>query len=329
MKKALFIAQRIHDIYSPKDQEVATELVDIYAPIMGPKEVLADKSILKDMQIMLTGWGAPKLDKQFLESAPNLEAVFYGAGTVRHILTDAFWDRDIVICSAWAANAIPVAEYTLAHVLLALKQTFQFAEYYRKNKNWGLSGKDVCGAFGGKVGIISLGMIGRKMVEHLQYLNIKVLAYDPFIAKDEAERLGIQLATMEEIFSSCNVVSLHAPLLDETRGMIRGSHLEMMQPHTTFINTARGGLVNEPEMVEVLKRRKDLQAVLDVTDPEPIPEDSDIWNLPNVFVTPHIAGSMGEECFRMGRIMIEELRRYLAGRPLRWPLARQQVKRMA
>ena len=328
-KKALFISARTDDIYSPQDQEEAAELVDIYGPTISAKEAKCKPDVLKGMQIMLTGWGAPVLDECFLNAAPNLEAVLYGAGSVRYMLTDAFWRRNIVICSAWAANALPVAEFSLAHILLGLKQNFQAVNFYHTQRKHGYPGKDVHGAYGGRVGIISLGMIGRKMVEHLTHFNVKLLAYDPVVGKSEADRLGVELVSLEDIFKTCQVVSLHAPLLDETRGMIRGEHFRMMQTNATFLNTARGGLVNEPQMIEVLKERPDLHAVLDVTDPEPPVKDSPLWDLPNVLLTPHIAGSQGHECFRMGRYMIEELRRYLAGQPLRWPLARKQVKRMA
>lgn len=327
-KKALFISSRTNDIFSPQDQVEAAGLVDVYAPTMTAKQALADSSVLKDMQILLTGWGAPMLDEAFLDAAPNLEAVLYGAGSVRHIITDAFWRRNIVICSAWAANAIPVSEFTLAQILLGLKQTFQAAGYFHEHRN-GYPGQHVHGAYGGSVGIISLGMIGRRMVEHLNHFNVNLLAYDPIISKSEAKRLGVTLVDLDELFKSCQVVSLHAPLLEETRGMIRGEHLRLMQPNATFINTARGALVNEPEMIQVLQERPDLHAALDVTDPEPPAKDSPLWGLPNVFLTPHIAGSQGQECYRLGRYMLEDLRRYLAGQPLRWPLARNQVKQMA
>lgn len=325
----MFITSRTDDIYSPQDRQEAAELVDIYGPPMTADEALANAPALKDMQLLLTGWGAPVLDEAFLDAAPNLEAILYAAGSVRHILTDAFWRRNIVICSAWAANAIPVAEYTLAHVLLGLKQSFQAASYYKANRTLNYPGKRVHGAFGGSVGIISLGMIGRKMVEHLHHFNVKLLAHDPIISRAEADRLNVTLVSLDEVFRSCQVVSLHAPLLDETRLMIRGKHLQMMQPYTTFINTARGALVDEAEMIQVLRERPDLHAVIDVTYPEPPAMDSPLWGLPNILLTPHIAGSLGQECYRLGRYMIEEMRRYLAGQPLRWPLTRKQVSRMA
>ena len=97
-----------------------------------------------------------------------------------------------------------------------------------------------------------------------------------------------------------------------------------MKPYSTFINTSRGAVIRENEMIEVLRQRPDLWAVLDVTYPEPPPPDSPLYTLPNVLLTPHIAGSMGEECRRQGRYMIEELERYLAGQPLSWAVTKEK-----
>lgn len=328
-KKALFICNSTDVIYSPQDQQEASDLLDIYAPTMTSQQVQKDPSVLEDMQILLTGWGAPRLDEAFLDAAPKLEAVFYGAGSVRYMLTDAFWHREVTLCSAWAANAIPVAEFAAAQVILGLKQAYHAANYYRSSRQFNYAGNGIYGTYDGKVGIISLGMIGRLVVEHLHHFNIKLLAYDPIISRTEADRLNVTLVDLDEIFRACHVVSLHAPLLDETRRMIRGRHLELMQPNTTFINTARGALVAEDEMIDVLGRRPDLHALLDVTYPEPPAGDSPLWELPNVLLTPHVAGSQGRECFRMGRYMIEELRRYLADQPLHWSLTRKQISHMA
>jgi len=145
------------------------------------------------------------------------------------------------------------------------------------------------------------------------------------IAKD----LNVQLCSLETLFEQCDVVSLHTPWLKETEGMITGKHIASMKPGATFINTSRGAIVNEPEMINVLKERPDLFAVLDVTYPEPPQPGSDLYTLPNVILTPHIAGSMNGECRRMGRYMVEELQRYLSGQPLQWQITKERAAIMA
>jgi len=269
-----------------------------------------------------------RLDEDFLAAAPNLKAVFYAAGSIRGFATDAVWDREIVICSAWAANAVPVSEYTLAQILFSLKRGWHHALTIKREQRW-TKQATVPGAYDSTVGIISLGMIGRLVVERLRPFDVKIVAYDPFVSEETAADLGVELCGLEDLFKRADVVSLHTPKLPETLGMITGAHLASMREGATFINTARGAIVRETEMIEVLQGRPDLCAILDVTDPEPPVEGSPLYALPNVILTPHIAGSMDTECRRMARYMIEDYKRYLAGEPLLWQISREKAKTLA
>jgi phosphoglycerate dehydrogenase-like enzyme len=159
--------------------------------------------------------------------------------------------------------------------------------------------------------------------------QLEVVAYDPFLSADEARRLNVRSVDLAELFRISDVVSLHTPLLPETRDLVTGAHIESMCQGATLINTARGAIVREAELVAVLERRPDLQAVLDVTDPEPPLPGSPLLHLPNVVRTPHIAGAIGPERRRLGRGMVEELRRYVRGKPLRWEVRREQIEHMA
>jgi phosphoglycerate dehydrogenase-like enzyme len=172
-------------------------------------------------------------------------------------------------------------------------------------------------------------MVGRLVRERLRPFDLRVVAYDPFVTPEEAHVLGVDLMSLEDLFASSDVVSLHVPLLPETEGMILGSHLASMKRNATLINTSRGAVVREAEMVEVLGERPDLWAVLDVTHPEPPEPDSRLYNRPNVVLTPHIAGSLGNECRRMGRLVVDELRRYVAGEPLKHEITRERAALMA
>jgi phosphoglycerate dehydrogenase-like enzyme len=232
-------------------------------------------------------------------------------------LTPTIWGRDIAVTSAYAANAIPVAEYTLATILFSLKHGWSLSRQTVMERRFP-SRDGAPGAYGSLVGLISLGMIARTLLKLLAPLDLKLIAYDPVVSSEEAARLGVELVSLEEVFRRSQVVSLHSPLFPETRGMVTGSHLSLMPPGATFINTARGQLVNEPEMIKVLSRRPDLRAVLDVTDDEPPAADSPLYSMPNVTLTPHIAGSVGAECRRMGAYMVRELERFLSGRPMHW-----------
>jgi len=329
MKKSLFISNMTSKVYDPQVAGMIGGLVDVYEPPMSRETVAQDPSILADLQVLFTSWNPPVLDEAFLAAAPKLEAVFCAAGSIREFVTEAFWESGAVVCSAWAANAIPVAEFSLAQILLGLKQTHRAATLYRQQIVHSEITPHILGNYKSKVGIISLGMIGRLVAEYLKRFDVQVLAYDPCVSEAEARDAGVILTDLDEIFRSCQVISLHTPWLKETEGLIRGRHLSLMPPGGTFINTARGAIVDEDELAHIFKERSDLSAVMDVTIKEPLPKDSPLWSLPNVILTPHIAGSVGRECYRLGRYMLEELQHYLADEPLKWAITRDKAAVMA
>lgn len=318
--KALFVLDEpaYQMTYGPEERQRIAEMVDLVGPPMTREALKANPEALRDVQILLSGWGAPLLDEVTLNAAPALEAVFYAAGAVSGWMTQAVWDRGIVVSSAYGANAIPVAEFALAATVLSLKHAWRLVCETRAEGSNLIPRDDVPGCYGSTVGIISLGVSGRTFRKLLRSLDVRVLAYDPYLTESEEELLDVETVPLIELFRRSDVVSLHAPLLSETVGMITGEHLEAMKPGATFINTARGGIVRHDELVEVAQRRPDLQFVLDVTDPEPLTPGSPLYTLDNVVLTPHIAGSVGRECRRMGRYMVEELKRYLAGEVLQW-----------
>jgi phosphoglycerate dehydrogenase-like enzyme len=330
MPKGLFLLNpdAYDKIYGPPEREAIRARVDITAPLQTAASVAENPEVLADVEMIFSGWGMAELTEAFLEAAPHLEAVFYGAGSIRYFATDAAWDRGIIITSSYAANAVPVSEYTLAQILLSLKRTWYYACRIKEEQRWIPKGP-VPGAFETTVGLISLGKVGRLVAERLKPFDLEVLAYDPYVPAEDAEALGVELVDLDAIFERADVVSLHAPKLPETLGMITGAHLAAMKERATFINTARGAIVREGEMIEVLKTRPDLYAVLDVTDPEPPLPDSPLYTLSNVILTPHIAGSLSEECRRMGQTVVAELKRYLAGEPLQWSISREQAKILA
>ena len=315
-------------IYGSEHQIEIGRRVRLLAPPMSREEALQRPDLLAEADVIFSGWGAPKCDAPFLEAAPRLKAIFYGAGSIRYFTTDALWARGITVASAYAMNAVPVAEYTLAAVLMSLKNFWKQA--YGAKQLGCFPGRPPCaGAYGSRVGLISLGMIGRLVRERLRPFDLEVLAYDPFVTPEQATVLGIEMVGLEDIFQRCDVVSLHTPWLKETEGMIQGRHFEMMKTHATFLNTARGAVVREAEMIEVLKQRPDLTAWLDVTYPEPPAEDSPLWTLPNVILTPHVAGSQDRECRRMGRLMIDEFDRWSRGEKMKWAISREKAALLA
>ena len=330
MLKGIFVlgTENYEKIYGPEEQAAIRQYVNIDMPPQTPEAVATNPAIMQDVEVMFSGWGGPVMDRAFLDSAPDLKVVFYGAGSVRQLVTDAFWAREIQITSAAAANAVPVSEYTLSQILFCLKRGWYYVLESKRTAQW-VRRVPVAGGYGSVVGLVSLGLIGQRVAELLKAFDIRVIAYDPFVSAATAALLNVKMVDLDTVFRQADVVSLHTPWLDETVGMITGAHFAMMKTDAAFINTARGAIVRETEMIEVLQDRPDLYVILDVTWPEPPETGSLLYSLPNVILTPHIAGAMDRECWRMGRYMVDELARYVRGEPLRYAITREQFARLA
>ncbi|MCE0496843.1 MAG: hydroxyacid dehydrogenase [Methylacidiphilales bacterium] len=315
-------------IYGSEERASISSRVKILDHLITPQSYEASSEIWPEVEMIFSGWGMVPMDETFFRRFPKLKVVFYGAGTVRSFVTDAFWKSKIRLTNAALANAVPVSEFTLSQILLALKHAWQKAFFIRKHKKFPPLSLPP-GTYHTTVGLISLGIIGRLVAERLQHFDLNVVAYDPLFPPQEAEKLNVKLLSLEKVFRVSNVVSCHAPVLKETERMIRRRHFESMKPGATFINTARGAVVDEGEMIHVLKERPDLFAILDVSEPMPPDEGSPLYALENVMLTPQIAGSLGSECRRMGKLMIEELDRFLSGKPLRYEIDEERFQSMA
>lgn len=310
IRAAYVLSEEGYDrIYGPAQRAAIGELCGGEVPFVVGHSVVREESRLADVEVILSGWGAPVMDEEFCARVPRLRAVLYAAGAVTGFVTPALKHRGVLVTSAAAANAIPVAEYTLAAIHFSLKRGWQFLRSPRPMTD---RLDDVPGGYRSTVGLLSLGMIGRLVSERLKDTDVRVLAYDPYASTQDAEQLGVRLVDLPELFGA-DVVSIHAPLTEQTRHLVNRHLLASMKERATLINTARGAVVDHDALAAVLTARPDLQAVLDVTDPEPLPEESPLLTLPNVVLTPHIAGSLGPECHRMADMMVDELRRYASG----------------
>ncbi len=328
--RAIYIvdAEMFPLVFGPAEQSDLASRLQFVAPPLTAAQV-ARGGAFDDVTIMLSSWSPPVLDDAMLGRFPNLRAIFHAAGSVKPFVTDAVWRRGIRVSSAAQVNAIPVAEFTLSQIIFCLKHGWQRVHEVRTGTHFRREDDAVPGTCGATLGLLSLGHTGRLVAERLQSLDATVLAYDPYFPVARAQELGVTLCDLDEVFARSDVVSCHTPLLAETAGMIRGRHFALMPRGASFINTARGAIVDETEMVAVFARRPDLCAVLDVTWPEPPPPDSPLRALPNIVLTPHIAGSLGREYRRIGRMMVDEVTRYLAGEPLQGEIRPEQIPLIA
>lgn len=316
------------DVYPSDVIESIRRIADLAHPSLTAAQLSDDPDALRTCDVLLTGWGAPVIDDHLLARAPRLRAILHAAGSVKNIVTEATWERDIAVVSAAAANAEPVAEITAAQIVLAARGVPASRRAYRDVRSLSAA-KAARGATGQVVGLLALGEIGQRVAERLGGSSLTLLAHDPFADAAEASKLGVELVSLEDLFERSDVTSLHAPLLPATTGMINRGLLERMPYGATLINTARGGLIDEEALVEVLRGRSDLTALLDVTVEEPPTADSALWTLENIELTPHVAGSMGTDRSAMGRLVASELARIAEGRPLQHRVTREAFNRLA
>jgi len=304
--KAAFLnrsEQSINYVYSPEQLQEIAGLTDLRSGVASAADV--DNGLLRDTEVLFSTWGMPALNDGQLDKMPSLKAVFYAAGA-----TDAFarplFARDIKVFSAWQANATPVAEFCLAQILLGLKGYFRTSRLFNSPEGFGHANVGP-GVYGETVALIGAGAISNRLQELLRPFEVKVI-----VIPSRKEKRTISL---EEAFATAQVISNHLPNRDDNVGVINGKMFRSMRPGAVFINTGRGRQVNEKEMIEVLEERPDLTALLDVTYPEPPEPGSKLYTLPNVRLSPHIAGSLNDEVKRMSRFMIDEYKRFAAGEP--------------
>jgi len=297
----------------------------------------ADPSVaaaLARADVLLTCWGCPPITAEHLAWMPRLRAIVHGAGTVKGHVTQDCWDAGLLVSTAADANAVPVAEYTVAMITLAGKRVFAVIDDARTAagraghlQDFGLQ-EARSGLYRTVVGLIGASRVGRATAELLRAFDVEVLLADPTITDADAADLGATLVEVDELMQRSEIVSLHAPNIPATRHLIDARRLGLMRDGTTLINTSRGALLDHDALIAETRTGR-LWAILDVTDPEPLPADSPLWDTPNVVVTPHIAGSNGGEIHRMGASAVEEIARLAAGLPLAHSITEAQVATQA
>ncbi len=298
----------------------------LYPHVVGA-DLAAHAPHLRDLEAIFSTWGMPRLEAAQLDLLPNLKIVFYAAGSVQGFARP-FLERGIQVVSAWQANGVPVAEFTLGQILLANKGYFQNSRAFLSPEHRRTAPHGP-GNFGASAALLGAGAIGRMVIELLRPFHLKILVFDPFLEDADAISLGVQKVTLDEAFARANVVSNHLANLPQTVKLLREEYFAALPPGATFINTGRGATVDEEGLIRVLKARPDLTALLDVTHPEPPIAGSPLYSLPNVQLSSHIAGSLGDEVVRMADYVIEEFTRWQRGDALRYSVTLEMLKTMA
>ena len=288
------------------------------------------RDLLRDADACVTSWGAPPMTAELLDAAPNLKLVVHAAGSVKPIVSDAVWARGIQVTSGAYAIAVTVAEHTLGLMLSALKRSYWLNDIAHRG---GWRDDAECGKivelYGVTIGIVGAGHVGRHVIKLLRNFEVEILLYDPFVSSDEARALGAaKVEQIDELMQRSHVVSLHAPNLPETRHLVNARNLRLLRDGALLINTARGALIDEQALYEEARTGR-ITVCLDVTDPEPPAAEDPLRHLPNVILTPHVAGTVTNGLGRLGALACTELERFFAGQPLLYPVRQQDLARMA
>ncbi len=302
---AIFLCEmddKIDYVYSKEQQKEIAEITNLMPGRLCSENF--DSMDLSELEVIFSTWGMINFSEEQLAKMPKLKAVFYAAGA-----TDAFarplLSRGIKLSSAWKANAIPVAEFALAQILLAMKNYFRNTAACTAPDVQKPTGP---GIYGETVALIGAGAISKKLQELLKPFKLNVI-----IVPSRPERRTVSL---EEVFRTAYVVSNHLPNREDNCKVITKEMFASMRHGATFINTGRGAQVDEAGMIEVFKARPDLTALLDVTWPEPPEAGSELYALPNIHLTSHIAGSMNDEVHRMADYAITDYKHFANGEAL-------------
>ncbi len=310
MKTALFSnsPQRLEAVYGAGRRERLAGETDLLPEIVTQENFTRLAPRLAEVEAIFCTWGMFSFSEENFRCMPNLRAVFHAAGA-----TDAFarpfLRRDIALFSAWQANAVPVAEFAVAQIMLSMKGYFRNTRGVNSPEGWRAK-VDAPGAFGETVGLIGDGAIAQRVRAELERHDLSVL----MMHSKPAERV----ISLEELFRRAYVVSNHLPDRDDNKKIITGDHFRSMRPGAAFVNTGRGGQVDEEAMIEVLRERPDITALLDVTEPEPPVPGSPLYTLPNVWLSSHIAGAQHQEWLRLADWMLDEFTRWRRGDSLRY-----------
>lgn len=299
--------------------------------VFDKADIPAHPEIFADTEIIFSTWGMPSFSEEEIKTGlPRLTDIYYAAGSVKGF-AEPFLACGVRVHSASAANAVPVAEVTVAQILLANKGFFRSSSI-RSRADYDAARRIADrypGNYGVSVGIIGAGMIGKLVIGRLKSHDLSVMVFDPFLSEADAAELGVRKCDLKTIFRECRVVSNHLANVPETVGMLTGDLFRSLPSDAVFINTGRGAQVVESDLAAVLRERPDLTALLDVTDPEPPTQVSPLYTLDNVILTPHIAGSGGNEVCRMSRCMREEFLRVKQGEPPLWSVSPAMLETMA
>lgn len=304
------------------------ELAELASGVVyvDPAEV-AGRTDLTDVEIAVVAWGFPQLNAERLAALPRLRLVVNAASSVKALVDDEFWDAGIPVSQSGAAMAPAVAELSLAMTLAMLRRLHRMDHALRGGQEWDRAraidrAREIKGS---RIGVVAASRTGREYIELCTRLGADVRVHDPYLA--DTDPLHERAAGLDELFAECDVIALHAPATPETEGLIQRAHIQAMPHGALLVNTARSTLVDMDALYDAAAAGR-IDVALDVYDDEPLPVEDRWRSLPNVLLSGHVGGATRDSRARAGRIVLDEIRRFLAGEPLQHRVTREDLERM-
>ena len=335
--QAIFLVEEHDKINFVYKQEAVNHYLKDFLPIKiySKKDIVEDTKPFLEVKYIFSTWSMSVFSEEEVRKFfPALEAVFYAAGTVKYF-AEPFLKNNIKVYAAAKANGIPVAEYTVAQIILANKGYYQTLRAYRKPIFW-RSLKNAQGYantrpgnYDAAVGLIGAGAIGMKVMELLRPYRLKIFVHDPYTSEEKLREMGAEKIDLPNMFKTCDVISNHLPNIKATKGILNESLFSLMKPSVTFINTGRGAQVVEKDLVKTMKKNPNACALLDVSVYEPLAPWSPLKNTKNIFPTPHIAGSLSQEVWRMSEFMYQAYQSHIDGEKSDYEVTLKMLPNMA
>ena len=297
----------------------------------GEGKMVLPTDVADAADVLITSWSTQPFDPAQVRGS-RLQLAVHAAGTIRGLFPKSVLSSGLRVAQGGsAAMALPVAEMALTLTLALLRNLHTHDRALQSTRDWVAGGTGILGRSiqAQHIGIVGLSRTGRHYAEMLHGLGVRrISAYDPYISSADAEALGVQLLDLDDLFAGSDVVAVHAPVTPETRGLIDAETLSKLRDGATLINTARSAVTDEPALVAELVSGR-INAGLDVFDSEPLPPDSPLFGLPNVLLTPHVAGGTVEARFAQGATVVAEVERFLAGAELQHEVTAEIYDRLS
>ncbi len=294
-------------------------------------EELCEK--IKGMDVVITGWGSPWIDEDVLQYADSLKYVAHTGGSVANYVCEEVYKRGITVISGNEMYAESVAEGVIAYILASLRMIPRFSHRLSYDKVWesmDLGRNYAKGLLDRTVGIVSYGTISKYIIPMLQPFHVKIKLYSRKTMPQEfLEKYNVEQVSLEELFSTSDIITMQTAKNPQTIGMINKKHLSLIKDGALFVNTSRGPIVDEDDLIAEIEKDR-IYVMLDVYNQEPLPQDSPLLGREKVLLMPHMAGPTIDRRDAITNALLTEIENHMAGKPLTleipWELAREMTQ---